>query len=58
MRRIDYSNFDVFIFLVLTSLLEYDYPHIERQYQQLRQFNRPALILWGRQDRVKPNEIM
>ncbi len=52
------SEFGCFPFLVLTSLLEYDYPHIERHYQQLRQLNRPALILWGRQDRVKPNEIL
>jgi len=45
--RLKYFNF-----LVLTSLLEYDYPHIEHRYQQLRQLNRPALILWGREDRV------
>jgi pimeloyl-ACP methyl ester carboxylesterase len=45
--RLKYFNF-----LVLTSLLEHDYPHIEDNYQKLRQFNRPALILWGRQDTV------
>lgn len=39
--------------LVLTSLLEHDYPHIEHHYQRLRQLNRPALILWGREDRVQ-----
>lgn len=38
---------------VLTSLLEHDYPHIEHHYQRLRQLNRPALILWGRDDRVQ-----
>ena len=46
-------QFRCFQLLVLSSLLEYDYPHIERNYQQLRQLHRPALILWGRQDRVK-----
>jgi pimeloyl-ACP methyl ester carboxylesterase len=46
-------QFRCFQCLVLTSLLEYDYPHIEHQYQQLRQLDRPALILWGRQDQVK-----
>jgi hypothetical protein len=45
--RLKYFNF-----LVLASLLEYDYPLIEHHYEKLRQFNRPALILWGRQDRV------
>ncbi|CAF3783114.1 unnamed protein product [Rotaria socialis] len=37
---------------ILTSLIGYDYSHIEQHYQQLRQLNRPALILWGRQDKV------
>ncbi len=45
--RLKYFNF-----LVLSSLLEHDYSHIEHNYEQLRQLNRPALILWGRQDRV------
>jgi hypothetical protein len=45
--RLKYFNF-----LVLTSLIEYDYPHIEHHYQKLRQLDRPALILWGRQDLV------
>ncbi|CAF1170303.1 unnamed protein product [Adineta steineri] len=37
---------------VLASLLEHDYPHIETNYLKLRQLDRPALILWGRQDQV------
>ena len=37
---------------VLSSLLEYDYPHLEEYYQRLRSLDKPALILWGRQDRV------
>ncbi|CAF1193322.1 unnamed protein product [Adineta steineri] len=38
--------------LLLASLFEYDYPQIERHYEKLRQLNCPALILWGRQDKV------
>ncbi|CAF2892217.1 unnamed protein product [Rotaria sp. Silwood2] len=38
--------------LLLTSLLEYDSSRIEDHYQQLRLVNFPALILWGRQDKV------
>ena len=45
--RLDYAASSV-----LTSLLEHDYPLIEHHYQRLRQLNRPALILWGREDRV------
>ncbi|CAF1017056.1 unnamed protein product [Rotaria sordida] len=37
---------------ILTSLLGYDSSLIEDHYQQLRQVNCPALILWGRQDKV------
>ncbi|UJR17638.1 hypothetical protein I4U23_004534 [Adineta vaga] len=37
---------------VLSSLLEYDYPHLDVSYQKLRQLDKPALILWGRHDRV------
>ncbi|CAF4016831.1 unnamed protein product [Rotaria sp. Silwood2] len=38
--------------LLLTSLLEYDSSRIEDHYQHLRLVNFPALILWGRQDKV------
>ncbi|CAF3875210.1 unnamed protein product, partial [Rotaria sordida] len=39
-------------YVILTSLLGYDSSLIEDHYQQLRQVNCPALILWGRQDKV------
>ncbi|CAF0737468.1 unnamed protein product [Adineta steineri] len=38
--------------LVLASLVEYDYPHLEEYYQKLRLMDKPSLILWGRQDQV------
>ena len=53
-----FIEFGCFVLTVLKSLLEHDYPHIERHYQQLRQLDRPALILWGRQDRVKHSELI
>ncbi|CAF4652702.1 unnamed protein product [Rotaria sp. Silwood1] len=37
---------------VLRSLLEYDYPYLAHRYQQLNQITCPALILWGREDRL------
>ncbi|CAF4163385.1 unnamed protein product, partial [Rotaria sp. Silwood2] len=39
-------------FLILTSLLGYDSAKIEEHYQKLRQVKSPALILWGRQDKI------
>jgi pimeloyl-ACP methyl ester carboxylesterase len=40
------------IIIVLSSLLEYDYPNLDNHYQQLKNLTSPTLILWGRQDRV------
>ena len=38
--------------VVLTSLLQCEPSAIKEMHEQLRQIQRPALILWGRQDRV------
>jgi len=46
------NNVLFYFIIVLSSLLEYDYPNLENHYQQLKNLTNPILILWGRQDRV------
>lgn len=47
-----FRSFSLRFHLVLSSLIENDYPTLEIQYEKLKDLRCPALFLWGRDDRV------